>query len=270
MHRSTWSGQCLQPYNLRRNDVIFLMPTPSAATASRLNTLRIHSRSRRIVGIVLLIAAVCGGLWGLRAGTAYFAAHRMANQVNDWFSGQRLPDTAQLAQAMQQLEAAAQVLPHDGAVHTTLAKLYFVQGQHATSQHYFDAAHQALLAAQRARPSHFGPLALQVLVYAHTGPQQQMIDALSTVLQMAPYEKQVQEWVGPVVVQHWYSLPPIVQQQAIPMITGALREPSTREILLAAMARHNIVSPFTCCSPNRETSARLRILEAQAVNDIYQ
>lgn len=227
--------------------------------------------SEHVLRIAALLIAVVMGFICLQSGTAYFTASRSAAQVESWFTGESLPEATTLQSVQKNLESVDTALLDDASVKTSLAKLYIVRAQTETSDVYFEAARKAISDARLMQPSHFEALALQVFLDDYLSQNDKdTFAAMETLLRLAPYEKNVQQLVGPILIKRWYALPSALQENGEKLMTSALREPETREQMLSAMRRYKVAAPFSCCSPNKETSARLRMLEAEAANATYQ
>ena len=227
--------------------------------------------SEQALRISALLIAVVMGFICLQSGTAYFTASRSAEQVESWFTGNSLPEISTLQSVQKNLESVDTALLDDASVKIALAKLYIVRAQTQTSDVYYEAARKAISDARLMQPSHFEALALQVFLDDYLKQNDEdTFAAMSTLLDLAPYEKNVQQLVGPIMIKRWYELPDELQQAGEKLMTSALREPETREQMLSAMARYKVAAPFSCCSPNKATSARLRMLEAKAANATYQ
>ena len=227
--------------------------------------------SLRTVRIGLLIAAFILAVMCVRTGTTYWHAHALSTQVQSWFVGNQLPAPGELARTEQQLKQLEKTLAADAGVKLSLARLYIVRGQSETASRYYDAARAALVRARLLQPSHYEALALRVFLDDQQyGLNTEAMVLLEQLLRLSPYEKQVQQLIGPVIVKNWNLLSGSLQQLAEPLISSALREASTKAVLFDAMRQYNLVAPFKCCSPNRETSAQLRVLEATTPNDTFQ
>ena len=227
------------------------------------------------IGVVtrtcLLLAALAAALFCVHAGTVYLSAARTQASVDAWFNGKVEPTHSQLRTAQQTLANADSILFNDADIKISLAKVNIVRARKKTGDIYLDAVQRYISEARGLRPTHFEALALQVFLDDYRNQNDcKAVSSLQQLLQIAPFETQVQMLAGPILIKRWYELPAAVQEFAKPLITSALREPSTRETMLSAMGTYKIVAPFRCCSPNRETSARLRALEAEAANATYQ
>ncbi|QPG05149.1 hypothetical protein IT774_13595 [Salinimonas marina] len=240
----------------------------SPASAPAAMGFRISLRTIR-VGLLLgafILAAMC-----VRTATTYWHAHTLSTQVQAWFVGDQLPAPGELARTEQQLKQLEKTLAADAGVKLSLARLYIVRGQSETASRYYDSARAALVSARRLQPSHYEALALRVFLDdVQNGLNSEAMVLLEQLLRLSPYEKKVQQLIGPVLVKNWNALSGTLQQLAEPLISSALREASTKAILFDAMRQYNLVAPFKCCSPNRETSAQLRVLEATTPHDTFQ
>ena len=225
----------------------------------------------RVLRYSIMALGVIFSIMCAQTGTAYVAADVASDKTQAWFDGDSLPAPGEIASIQQQLETINSVLIDDAQVKLALARLYIVRGQTDTSKIYYEAARKVLSDVGLIQPSHYEALALQIFLddFEDTFTQASHTD-LVQVLNVGPFEKAVQQLVGPVLIKRWGELPPDIHQLAEPLIKSALRERSTKEILFHYMQQYHTVTPFMCCSPNRETSAQLRVLEATTPNAVVQ
>ena len=245
------------------------MPLPSAYIKNLHSTNKVAPPSLylRVLRIVLLMSALLLAAWCLFTGITYWRVHILAPTVASWFAGDAIAGPGELKQAQQKFEQFESTLSFDANIKYSLAQLYIVRGKSQSDRYYFDAARATLNQAQALQPSYYQALALQVyLDDYYYGFNDTTHARLQQLLGLSPYEKKVQMLIGPVLVKRWFELSDELQTMAKPLISSALREAATKARLFEAMQQYNVVSPFTCCSPNRETSAQLRVMEATTAN----
>ncbi|MBU3020909.1 hypothetical protein [Aestuariibacter sp. A3R04] len=235
----------------------------------KFSAFRLTDTLPRFLGAILLLFALnC-----LYYATLYADLHSTAQQVNQAFNalyvGKEIP-TPLSHHTETDVDMLKAKLPHDGDAQIAAVKTQMLNWNHEGMASPVDVQ-QALMRlskTEQTQPTHYQAFVVRIALLHHFNvPDNNFIDELNKGLAIGPFEWEFQSLIAPVLVAQWHRLPPHVQQKALPVIRGALRQKPTRERLIATMEREKNVSPFIRLSPSKWITKRLRKIESELASN---
>ncbi|MEG3766076.1 hypothetical protein [Alteromonas sp. 14N.309.X.WAT.G.H12] len=225
------------------------------------------NRLQLVAGLALLsLAAMC-----LYLATRYYQFSSLSSSSHKAFVAAVMDNKKPANNLDVQIAKLRQLhreLPKDGSVALALAEVYAMQGLGSHKPHNTGAlAMRYVLQAEDMQPTHYEAFAVKMAITELFASQEPIdIKTLERGLVLAPFEWETQSIIGPVLIAHWYELPPSIKQKAKPVIQSALRQKPTRERLIAIMENTRIVTPFMGLSPGKWITERLQRIEQNVTN----
>ena len=220
-------------------------------------------------GMVILFSA----LYCLYYATLYANFYSTQESVNRAFNaayvGNKAP-TPLSPQTIEKINTLGILLPRDSDAQIAVLKARMVNWklEKTYTPENVQRTLEKISLTEHTQPTHYQAFVIRTVLLHHVGNiDQNFISQLNRGLAIAPFEWEFQSLVAPVLVARWHDLPPHVQEKALPVIRGALRQKPTRELLIATMEREKNVSPFIKLSPGKWITKRLRKIESELASN---
>lgn len=237
---------------------------PNSATAA-------HQSLR--IPIIFGMTVLFSGLYCLYYATVYADLQSAKESVNRAFNSAYVGNKAVAPlsnKTIETINTLGSYLPYDSEAQTTVLKARMVNWKlgEACTPDNLEHALKMISQTEQIQPTHYQAFVIRTVLLHHFGSADQLfIDQLDKGLAIAPFEWEFQSLVAPILVTRWHSLPSQVQEKALPIIRGALRQKPTRELLIATMEREKNVSPFIKLSPGKWITKRLRKIESELASN---
>ena len=226
-------------------------------------------RFSHFLGMAVLLSAVYCLYYATLYASFYSAQDSINRAFNAAYVGNKTP-TPLPSQTIEKINTLGTLLPRDSNVQIAVLKAHMIEWKREKVFTPENIQHtlEKISLTERTQPTHYQAFVIRTVLLHHVGNiDRSFISQLDKGLAIAPFEWEFQSLVAPVLVARWHDLPPHVQEKALPVIRGALRQKPTRELLIATMKREKNVSPFIKLSPGKWITKRLRKIESELASN---